>query len=101
MVNFFEIFSPSICDRIYWMIEFDWLFNYFTHSHTQISVEDHLNLPPAMHIASGLSKSLSAPPTPPFGYPLSALGLSLFDADPSRILSILHHQTILAEEALR
>lgn len=65
------------------------------------TIDDHSNLPPSMHIASSLSKSLSAPPTPPFGYPLSALGLSLFDADPSRILSILHHQTILAEEALR
>lgn len=76
-------------------------YHYFKHTPTQISVDEHLNLPPAMHIASNLTKSLSAPPTPPFGYPLSALGLSLFDADPSRILSILHHQTILAEEALR
>lgn len=63
--------------------------------------EFRANLPSAMHISPGLNKSLSAPPTSPFGYPLSALGLGLFDSDPSRILSILHHQTLLAEEALR
>ncbi|XP_043065480.1 uncharacterized protein LOC122320904 [Drosophila ficusphila] len=37
----------------------------------------------------------------PFAFPFSPLGLSLFDIDPSRILSLLHHQTWLAEEALR
>lgn len=37
----------------------------------------------------------------PFAFPFTPLGLSLFDIDPSRILSLLHHQTWLAEEALR
>lgn len=37
----------------------------------------------------------------PFAYPFAPMSLGLFDADPSRILSILHHQTMLAEEALR
>jgi hypothetical protein len=31
----------------------------------------------------------------------SPLGLGLFDTDPSRLLTLLHHQTLLAEEALR
>lgn len=39
--------------------------------------------------------------TPPFGFPFNPLTLGLFEADPSRLLSILHHQTLLAEEALR
>lgn len=99
MVNLSKFPSPFV-KLIHWTTEIHW-FCYFAHTLTQMSLDDHLNLPPTLHIASGLSKSLSAPPTPPFGYPLSALGLSLFDADPSRILSILHHQTILAEEALR
>ncbi|XP_059224055.1 uncharacterized protein LOC106091895 isoform X2 [Stomoxys calcitrans] len=37
----------------------------------------------------------------PFAFPFTPLGLSLFDIDPSRILTLLHHQTWLAEEALR
>ncbi|XP_073830414.1 maternal gene required for meiosis isoform X3 [Musca autumnalis] len=37
----------------------------------------------------------------PFAFPFTPLGLSLFDIDPSRILTMLHHQTWLAEEALR
>ena len=37
----------------------------------------------------------------PFVFPFAPLGLGLFDADPSRILNILHHQSMLAEEALR
>ncbi|XP_037937319.1 oocyte zinc finger protein XlCOF6-like [Teleopsis dalmanni] len=37
----------------------------------------------------------------PFVFPFNPLGLGLFDIDPSRILSMLHHQTWLAEEALR
>ncbi|XP_031628959.1 broad-complex core protein isoforms 1/2/3/4/5 isoform X2 [Contarinia nasturtii] len=72
--------------------------------HVHDSMEDNdlrSSLPSLLHMSPGLSKSLSAPPTPPFGYPLSALGIGLFDADPSRLLSILHHQTLLAEEALR
>ncbi|XP_055304688.1 broad-complex core protein isoforms 1/2/3/4/5-like isoform X2 [Sitodiplosis mosellana] len=74
----------------------------YRHAHDSIEDNDlRASLPPVMHISTGLNKSLSAPPTPPFGYPLSTLGLGLFDADPSRILSILHHQTLLAEEALR
>lgn len=48
--------------------------------------------------------SASAPATrcpTPFAFPFTPLGLSLFDTDPTRILSMLHHQTLLAEEALR
>ncbi|XP_037920973.1 broad-complex core protein isoforms 1/2/3/4/5 isoform X2 [Hermetia illucens] len=37
----------------------------------------------------------------PFVFPFSPLSLGLFDTDPSRILNMLHHQTLLAEEALR
>lgn len=37
----------------------------------------------------------------PFAFPFNPLGMGLFDTDPSRILAILHHQTLLAEEALR
>ncbi|GAB0094379.1 longitudinals lacking protein, isoforms A/B/D/L [Sergentomyia squamirostris] len=38
----------------------------------------------------------------PFGFPFAPLGLGLFDADPSRMLTFLHHhQSLLAEEALR
>lgn len=37
----------------------------------------------------------------PFAFPFNPLGMGLFDSDPSRILAILHHQTLLAEEALR
>lgn len=38
---------------------------------------------------------------PPF-LPFAPLGLGLFDSDPSRsLLNLLHHQTLIAEEALR
>uniref|UniRef100_A0A6E8UYN6 C2H2-type domain-containing protein n=1 Tax=Anopheles coluzzii TaxID=1518534 RepID=A0A6E8UYN6_ANOCL len=37
----------------------------------------------------------------PFVFPFAPLGLGLFDADPQRLLSLLHHQSALAEEALR
>ncbi|KAL9879136.1 maternal gene required for meiosis isoform 2-T16 [Glossina fuscipes fuscipes] len=37
----------------------------------------------------------------PFAFPFSPLGLNLFDIDPSRILSMLHHQSWFTEEALR
>lgn len=47
----------------------------------------------------GLPNSLQCPV--PFAFPFNPLGMSLFDTDPSRILAILHHQTLLAEEALR
>ncbi|XP_053682048.1 protein jim lovell isoform X1 [Sabethes cyaneus] len=57
----------------------------------------------------------SAPPAPtgiigfpgaavgaiPFVFPFAPLGLGLFDTDPKRILNLLHHQSALAEEALR
>lgn len=49
---------------------------------------------------SSLSAQLNRVPLP-FAFPFAPLGLGLFDADPSRLLSLLHHQTILAEEALR
>ncbi|XP_029712660.2 uncharacterized protein LOC109428579 isoform X2 [Aedes albopictus] len=37
----------------------------------------------------------------PFVFPFAPLGLGLFDTDPKRILNLLHHQSALAEEALR
>uniref|UniRef100_A0A182P7X9 C2H2-type domain-containing protein n=1 Tax=Anopheles epiroticus TaxID=199890 RepID=A0A182P7X9_9DIPT len=37
----------------------------------------------------------------PFVFPFAPLGLGLFDTDPQRLLSLLHHQSALAEEALR
>uniref|UniRef100_A0A182Y7G5 Uncharacterized protein n=1 Tax=Anopheles stephensi TaxID=30069 RepID=A0A182Y7G5_ANOST len=37
----------------------------------------------------------------PFVFPFAPLGLGLFDTDPQRLLSMLHHQSALAEEALR
>lgn len=36
-----------------------------------------------------------------FPMPFAPLSLGLFDTDPSRILNLLHHQSLLAEEALR
>lgn len=63
-------------------------------------MEDHPSIESGTNPLSALHKSLNASATP-FPYPLASLGLGLFDADPSRILSFLHHQTLLAEEALR
>lgn len=37
----------------------------------------------------------------PLTFPFAPFSLGLFDTDPSRLLSFLHHQTLLAEEALR
>uniref|UniRef100_A0A182FJP9 Uncharacterized protein n=1 Tax=Anopheles albimanus TaxID=7167 RepID=A0A182FJP9_ANOAL len=37
----------------------------------------------------------------PFVFPFAPLGLGLFDADPQRLLTLLQHQSALAEEALR
>ncbi|KAG4077895.1 hypothetical protein HA402_013829 [Bradysia odoriphaga] len=59
-------------------------------------VDEH-NMPLFGGMMSGQSMRC---PTP-FAFPFNPLGLALFDTDPSRILSILHHQTLLAEEALR
>lgn len=88
------------CFFVDFMMDFEKFLLFFF----ELQIEDNdlrSNLPSLLHMSPGLNKSLSAPPTPPFGYPLSALGIGLFDADPSRLLSILHHQTLLAEEALR
>lgn len=52
---------------------------------------------PNVRALSALHKTLNMTQTP-FPFPL---GLGLFDADPSKLLSLLHHQTLLAEEALR
>lgn len=52
-------------------------------------------------IASRLTNKNLNSALSPFAYPFAPIGLGLFDTDPSRILSILHHQTMLAEEALR
>lgn len=51
--------------------------------------------------AAGPSNKHASSALMPFGFPFNPMNLSLFDADPSRLLSILHHQTVLAEEALR
>lgn len=67
--------------------------------HFRFQVEEHSTFLAGMH-SSSLGQKLS-PSISPFAYPLSSIGLNVFDADPSRILSILHHQTMLAEEALR
>lgn len=61
-----------------------------------LQIDEH-NMPLFGGMMSGQSMRC---PTP-FAFPFNPLGLALFDTDPSRILSILHHQTLLAEEALR
>lgn len=65
-------------------------------SFSNLQVDEH-NMPLFGGMMSGQSMRC---PTP-FAFPFNPLGLALFDTDPSRILSILHHQTLLAEEALR
>ncbi|XP_055389676.1 myb-like protein A [Condylostylus longicornis] len=69
----------------------------YRHSHD--SIDEHVipNFPRSLsaHPATGRCQS---------SFPLpftSPLGLGLFDTDPSRILAILHHQALLAEETLR
>lgn len=54
-----------------------------------------------MSLFGGMMSGQSMRCPTPFAFPFNPLGLALFDTDPSRILSILHHQTLLAEEALR
>ena len=42
----------------------------------------------------------AAPSASPGAFPFP-FGFGIFDSDPSRILQLLHHQNVLAEEALR
>lgn len=74
-------------------------------SHDQSHDHDALGFAGSLMSAGGGGGGGSVPaalqcPTP-FAFPFNPLGMSLFDTDPSRILAILHHQTLLAEEALR
>ncbi|XP_059617433.1 uncharacterized protein LOC132262249 isoform X1 [Phlebotomus argentipes] len=72
----------------------------YRHSHE--SIEDSaIPIFGTSLLSGGALGGPSRCPTP-FAFPFAPLGLGLFDADPSRMLSFLHHhQSLLAEEALR